>query len=266
MCLFVAVASSSRSYEDVDGDPHFMIELPERDDALCFNINDSPGTIFNLVRDPASGFLVNAELVAKKMKKGAVGGKVNTYVGRLGVVHQTLGVRLEVTTKGITLSQDSRQVKLLWSDPSALRGPGMNLTLTKDQLTVSLRDCVRFRVVRHTKVWRARHLKQDYLGFYTLESHRLSQEVHGLLGQFYHGVEFEVGDLRSGVASLYVKGHQLNVTRGWQRDFREDVRHGEQVPCWLVPSSGAGLIDGRASDYVVSGLFKTDRKVVSVIT
>ncbi len=39
----------------VDGDPHFMIELPERDDALCFNINDKPGTIFNLVRDPKSG-------------------------------------------------------------------------------------------------------------------------------------------------------------------------------------------------------------------
>ena len=39
----------------VDGDPHFMIELPDRDDALCFNINDKPGTIFNLVRDPTSG-------------------------------------------------------------------------------------------------------------------------------------------------------------------------------------------------------------------
>lgn len=32
-----------------------MIELPDRNDALCFNINDKPGTIFNLVRDPVSG-------------------------------------------------------------------------------------------------------------------------------------------------------------------------------------------------------------------
>lgn len=39
----------------VDGDPHFMIELPNRDDALCFNINNKPGVIFNLVRDPESG-------------------------------------------------------------------------------------------------------------------------------------------------------------------------------------------------------------------
>lgn len=39
----------------VDGDPHFMIELPDREDALCFNIYDKPGTIFNLVREPNSG-------------------------------------------------------------------------------------------------------------------------------------------------------------------------------------------------------------------
>ncbi|CAK6984457.1 inter-alpha-trypsin inhibitor heavy chain H3-like, partial [Scomber scombrus] len=44
-------AAASPTYF-VDGDPHFMIELPDRDDALCFNINDRPGTVFNLVRDP----------------------------------------------------------------------------------------------------------------------------------------------------------------------------------------------------------------------
>ncbi|CAL8336642.1 unnamed protein product [Merluccius merluccius] len=167
----------------LDGDPHFMIELPEREDALCFDINDSPGTILNLVRDPASGFLVNGEIVAKKQNKAAASGQVNTYFGRLGVVHQTLGVRLEVTTEDISLSQDGQQVKLLWSDKASLKGPSVNLTLTKNTcLTLTLRDCIRFRVVRHTKVWRNRHDQQDYLGFYTLESHRLSQEVHGLLG------------------------------------------------------------------------------------
>lgn len=32
-----------------------MIELPDKDDALCFNINDKPGTIFTLVKDSKSG-------------------------------------------------------------------------------------------------------------------------------------------------------------------------------------------------------------------
>ena len=49
-------------------------------------------------------------------------GKVNTYFGRLGVVHQTLGVRLEVTTEYITLSQDGQKVKLQWSEQASLKG------------------------------------------------------------------------------------------------------------------------------------------------
>lgn len=38
-------------------------------------------------------------------------------------------------------------------------------------------------------------------------------------GQFYHGIEYEVADVRPGAvpekpdATMYVKGHELNVTR-----------------------------------------------------
>ncbi|XP_059925838.1 inter-alpha-trypsin inhibitor heavy chain H3-like [Gadus macrocephalus] len=245
----------------VDGDPHFMIELPEREDALCFNINDSPGTIFNLVKDPSIGLLVNGQTIGDKMV--APDGKVNTYFGRLGVVHHTLGVRLEVTTEYITLSQDGQKVKLLWSDQASLKGPSVDLLLTKDRsVKVTLRDSVKFVILLH-KVWKMHPYHQDYLGFYTLDSHLLSPSVHGLLGQFYHGIEFEVGDLRPGEvpekpdATMYVKGHQLNVTRGWQRDFRKDLKKGENVPCWFIHSNGTGLIDGSAEDYIVSGLFNT---------
>ncbi|XP_030230108.1 inter-alpha-trypsin inhibitor heavy chain H3 isoform X2 [Gadus morhua] len=245
----------------VDGDPHFMIELPEREDALCFNINDSPGTIFNLVKDPSIGLLVNGQTIGDKMV--APDGKVNTYFGRLGVVHHSLGVRLEVTTEYITLSQDGQKVKLLWSDPASLKGPSVDLLLTKDRsVKVTLRDSVKFVILLH-KVWKMHPYHQDYLGFYTLDSHLLSPSVHGLLGQFYHGIEFEVGDQRPGEvpekpdATMYVKGHQLNVTRGWQRDFRKDLKRGKNVPCWFIHSNGTGLIDGSAEDYIVSGLFKT---------
>lgn len=51
----------------VDGDPHFLIELPERDDALCFNINDKPGTIFNLVRDPKSGQIKSGQKASLRL-------------------------------------------------------------------------------------------------------------------------------------------------------------------------------------------------------
>uniref|UniRef100_A0A6Q2YD80 Inter-alpha-trypsin inhibitor heavy chain H3 n=1 Tax=Esox lucius TaxID=8010 RepID=A0A6Q2YD80_ESOLU len=236
-----------QSVVSVDGDPHFIIEFPGREDALCFNIDDKPGTIFSLVRDPLG---VNGQTIGDK--KVAPNGKMNTYFGRLGIVHQALGVRLEVTTQDITVSQDGKQAKFYWSD-----------TVTKDRsLTVTLRDSVRFLVILH-KVWKQHPYHQDYLGFYTLDSHLLSPSVHGLLGQFYHGVQFEVRDLRPGEepekpdATMLVKGHELTVTRGWQRDFHSHIRKGDLVPCWFIHSNGNGLIDGNHTDYIMSGLFKT---------
>ncbi|KAF0035247.1 hypothetical protein F2P81_013005, partial [Scophthalmus maximus] len=213
--------SSLTSYFDaacaVDGDPHFMIELPERDDALCFNINDEPGTIFTLVTDPKSGFVVNGQFIGKKTL--APDGNTNTYFGSFGISHQKLGVRLEVSTQDISVLHDGKHVKLLWSDTTSINETNMNLTLTKNcSLTVTLRHFVKFTIIKHTKVWKRRHDQQDYLGFYTLDSHHVSASVHGLLGQFYHGVEFEVADLRPGEvqekldATLYVKGQTVNVT------------------------------------------------------
>uniref|UniRef100_A0A667YP02 Inter-alpha-trypsin inhibitor heavy chain H3 n=1 Tax=Myripristis murdjan TaxID=586833 RepID=A0A667YP02_9TELE len=234
LSVYYSLYSSSDNTCTVDGDPHFMIELPEREDSLCFNINDTPGTIFNLVRDLTSGILVNGQTIGDK--KIPPDGKINTYFGRFGIVHQSLGVRLDVTTKDILVSQDGKRVKML--------------------------DSVKFVILLH-KVWEKHPYHQNYLGFYTLDSHLLSPSVHGLLGQFYHGIEFEVADLRPGEveekpdATMYIKGQALNVTRGWQKDYRWDVKNGENVPCWFVHSNGTGLIDGDASDYVVSGLFKT---------
>lgn len=39
----------------VDGDPHFIISVPQKKDAICFNINENPGMILNLINDPVTG-------------------------------------------------------------------------------------------------------------------------------------------------------------------------------------------------------------------
>lgn len=39
----------------VDGDPHFIIQVPEKDDAICFNIDEEPGTVLRLIQDPVTG-------------------------------------------------------------------------------------------------------------------------------------------------------------------------------------------------------------------
>ncbi|MFT7801534.1 inter-alpha-trypsin inhibitor heavy chain H3 [Arapaima gigas] len=245
----------------VDGDPHFIIEVEELNDTLCFNIDDTPGTIFNLVRDPVTGIVVNGQTIGDK--KVEPGSKVHTYFGRFGIVQEKLGVRVEVTTQNIVVSQDGRKTMLSWSETRTLRSLGMELQVTKDRsLTIRMKDSAKFVIILH-RVWKKHPYHQDFLGFYTLDSHLLSQRVHGLLGQFYHGLQFMVGDLHEGQnpdkpdAIMKIKGVEVNVTRGWQRDFRQDVKHGEGVPCWFVHNNGTGLIDGTHHDYIVSGIFKT---------
>ncbi|XP_021171896.2 inter-alpha-trypsin inhibitor heavy chain H3 [Fundulus heteroclitus] len=245
---------------DVDGDPHFIIELPGKDDALCFNINDKPGTIYNLARDQKSGFQVNGQIIGKK--KFTPDAKNNTYFGRFGVTHQRLGVKLDVSTDDISVFHRGKNIRLQWSDTTTVKDAGLILSLTNNcSLTVMLRHSVKFMIVRHTKTWKKHHDTQAYLGFYTLDSHHLSSSVHGLLGQFYHGVEFEVTDLYPGQveqksdAVMYIKGRALNVTRHWQKDFSRDVKIGKDVLCWFVDNDGNGLIDGSASDYTVPDLF-----------
>uniref|UniRef100_A0A3Q2QAD2 Inter-alpha-trypsin inhibitor heavy chain H3 n=1 Tax=Fundulus heteroclitus TaxID=8078 RepID=A0A3Q2QAD2_FUNHE len=245
---------------EVDGDPHFIIELPGKDDALCFNINDKPGTIYNLARDQKSGFQVNGQIIGKK--KFTPDAKNNTYFGRFGVTHQRLGVKLDVSTDDISVFHRGKNIRLQWSDTTTVKDAGLILSLTNNcSLTVTLRHSVKFMIVRHTKTWKKHHDTQAYLGFYTLDSHHLSSSVHGLLGQFYHGVEFEVTDLYPGQveqksdAVMYIKGRALNVTRHWQKDFSRDVKIGKDVLCWFVDNDGNGLIDGSASDYTVPDLF-----------
>lgn len=68
-----------------------------------------------------SGILVNGQVIGEK--KISPNGEVKTYFWRFGIVHKTLGVRLEVSTKDISVFQDGKWVKLLWSDTASVKGP-----------------------------------------------------------------------------------------------------------------------------------------------
>ncbi|KAI7795402.1 putative inter-alpha-trypsin inhibitor heavy chain H3-like, partial [Triplophysa rosa] len=238
-----------------DGDPHFIIEVPDQNDSLCFNFDDKPGTIFNLVRDPLTGVTANGQIIGEK--RPVPGVKMHTYFGRFGIVHEQLGIRLMVSTKEISLSEKGKQTQLFWSTTRTVKGLSMDLQIIKyHSVTVTVRNSVKFQIILH-KMWIKHPYHQDYLGFYILDSHLLSNSVHGLLGQFYQGVNFEVSGLFPGKdpdkqdAIMFVKGNKLTVTRGWKIDFRKDVKNGENVPCWFIHNNGTGLLDGVHTDYIV---------------
>ncbi|KAM4882187.1 inter-alpha-trypsin inhibitor heavy chain H1 [Thomomys bottae] len=243
----------------VDTDPHFIIHVPQKEDALCFNINEKPGVILNLVQDPDTGFSVNGQLISGKAENP--GQHEGTYLGRLGIVNPATDFQLEVTPHNISLNPSSGGPVFSWRDQAALRQDGMVMTINKKRnLLVAVDDRATFEVVLH-QTWKGSAIHQDFLGFYVLDSHGMSPRTHGLLGQFFHPLEFEVSDLHPGSdsvkpeATLITKNLRLTVTRGLQKDYSKDSRHGAEVPCWFVHNNGAGLIDGIYTDYIVPDIF-----------
>lgn len=62
---------------------------------------------------------MNGQIIGKK--KVVQDGKINTYFGRLGISHQRLQVRLEVSTQDISVFHDGKHVRLLWSDAASIK-------------------------------------------------------------------------------------------------------------------------------------------------
>ncbi|XP_026713236.1 inter-alpha-trypsin inhibitor heavy chain H3 isoform X2 [Athene cunicularia] len=247
-------------YTSVDGDPHFIISVPQKKDALCFNINENPGAVLNLINDPVTGITVNGELIGDKRVNSDA--KIqNTYFGKLGIANKHLDLRLTVTPEKITIQNGNEKTGFTWLDSVTLQQEGLTLIINKEKsLVLKMGSGASFVIVLH-QVWKKHPLHQDFLGLYALEREKLSEQTHGLLGQFFHPIDFTILEIHPGSdpkkpdATMIVKNNELTVTRGWQKDYRRDPKHGVDIPCWFVHNNGAGLIDGVHTDYIVSSLF-----------
>ncbi|XP_062977668.1 inter-alpha-trypsin inhibitor heavy chain H3-like [Elgaria multicarinata webbii] len=257
---YSSAPSTPYYYSSVDGDPHFIIAVPQKEDALCFNINEEPGVVLNLIRDPVTGIVVNGQLIGDKNSNNDVAPQ-NTYFGKLGIVNIHQNLRLEITTEEIILQNGKERTAFSWLDEIILQQPSLTLTIKrKKSLEVSMGNGEKFVVVLH-QVWKKHPLHRDFLGFYTVDSHRLSEQTHGLLGQFFHSIDFDLLEVHPGSdpkkpdATMIVKNNQLTVTRGWQKDYIVDARHVTNVPCWFIHNNGEGLIDGVHTDYIVPSIY-----------
>ncbi|NXF06795.1 ITIH3 inhibitor, partial [Smithornis capensis] len=258
--LYQGQTSQPTWYTSVDGDPHFIIPVPQKKDAICFNINENPGTVLNLINDPVTGITVNGELIGDK--KANSDAKIqNSYFGKLGIANKHLDLKLTVTPEKITIQNGNEKTGFTWLDSVNVQQEGLTLIINrKKNLVLSMSSGASFVVVLH-QVWKKHPLHQDFLGLYTLGGDKLSEQTHGLLGQFFHPIDFTILEIHPGSdpkkpdATMIVKNNELIVTRGWQKDYRRDPTHGVDIPCWFVHDNGAGLIDGVHTDYIVSSLF-----------
>ncbi|XP_050813719.1 inter-alpha-trypsin inhibitor heavy chain H3-like [Gopherus flavomarginatus] len=246
----------------VDGDPHFLIEVPQKKDHLCFNINLDPGVVLNLVKDPDTGITVNGQLIGKKKVRNNAQIQ-KTYIGKLGIVNTQLDLKIKITTEKITLQNGRKTATFTWLDTITLQQESLTMEINREKnLVLSFADDATFFVVLH-RVWKKHPIHHDFLGLYMLDNYKVSEHTHGLLGQFFQHIDFEVFDICPGSdpkkphATMIVKNNKLTVTRISEKDYGKDLSHGTIVPCWFIYNNGTGLIDGAHTDYIVSNLFST---------
>ncbi|XP_036433153.1 inter-alpha-trypsin inhibitor heavy chain H2 [Colossoma macropomum] len=241
----------------VENDPHFIVHLPKNNMDVCFNIDSKPGHILNLVSDPGTGIVINGQLVGgKKMKNN----KLNTYFGTISIYSEDAGVKVVVRTSRIDLMEGKNNHSFSWAATAKLNLNRVKVAIEKEhKITVTIDDKISVMVLLH-RVWKKHLFNVDFLGFYTPNDNQYSSQVHGLIGQFINEPEVKVFDVREGTepekkhATMEVKGNKLTVTRGWQKDYRNDKKHGSDVYCWFVHNSGKGFIDGHYSNYIVPDL------------
>ncbi|XP_021490897.1 inter-alpha-trypsin inhibitor heavy chain H3 [Meriones unguiculatus] len=260
MAYLTSQQSHPSPYYYVDGDPHFIIQVSGKNDSICFNIDEKPGTVLLLLQDPVTGITVTGQIIGDK-GSNPYSRTGKTYFGKLGITNAWMDFRIEVTTEKIILGNGNELSKFSWLDTVTVTQTGLSVTINrKKNMVVSFGDEISFVVILH-QVWKKHPVHQDFLGFYVVDSHRLSAQTHGLLGQFFQPFDFEVFDVRPGSdptkpdATMVVKNHRLTVTRGSQKDYRKDARVGTKVICWFVHNNGEGLIDGVHTDYIVPSLF-----------
>ncbi|MEE6459029.1 hypothetical protein FKM82_000514 [Ascaphus truei] len=233
----------------VDGDPHFIVRPPGGNETLCFNVQQRPGVFLNLVEDPETGDTC----------RGAGG---NTYIGRLGLQSERLGVKVEVTMESITITSGAHESVHTWNKTGTQTQSGLTLSvLDGGRVTVTMEEAGTFVIVLHRPLKKSsKH--SDYLGLYTEDSHWLSNRTRGILGQFYSGLRLEISAASSASgsqgteATLSVRGNRIKVSGQWRRDFHTDAQRGEEVFCWFVRDGGKVLMDGREEDFLVSGLYE----------
>ncbi|XP_041636801.1 inter-alpha-trypsin inhibitor heavy chain H2 [Cheilinus undulatus] len=241
----------------VDNDPHFIVHLPRDDTYVCFNIDSKPGHILNLVSDPGTGLVVNGQLIgSKRMLKS----KLRTYFGTISVYYQPDGVSVTISTDSIAMTDGNNNHSFTWGATADIAQDGVRISIVKNShVSISINHHIHMMILLH-RVWKKHPVNVDFLGIYIPNENQYSPLVHGLIGQFHRELDLTVFDLHEGAdpqkkeATMEVKGNRLKVTRGWQKDYRLDTKHGSNVYCWFVHNSGKGFIDGHYTDYIVPNL------------
>ncbi|XP_053704877.1 inter-alpha-trypsin inhibitor heavy chain H6 [Synchiropus splendidus] len=253
--------SAQHFSSSVDGDPHFVVQLPKLQQNLCFTVDGVADDVLRLLEDPEKGIIVDGRLAGAPSKHGAENRR-RTYFDHL-VISAATGSSGEIM---VTLSLDAVVVEGEGRDIFTLNQTGsvtrQGVTITVDhhrrcwvELAKSVRFLVLFHYYKHPS-----YLQMAHLGFYITDGRGLSVSTQGLLGQFQHAdmtvtpVKDQQDRLGRGILTrgvLQSGADHLPVSLQ-DKSLKDSPlkRHSDQ--CWVVPKAEVERLLGHPYEsYVV---------------
>ncbi|XP_040912921.1 inter-alpha-trypsin inhibitor heavy chain H5 [Toxotes jaculatrix] len=251
----------------VDGDPHFVVQLPKLHQNLCFTVDGRANDILRLLEDPERGTIVDGHLIGAPSKHCAED-RPRTYFDHLTISTATGGsgdIMITVSLDTVVVEGEGRDVLPINQQGSVTR-QGVTVAVDNHRSCwIDLARDVRFLVLFH-HYKHPSYLQMAHLGFYIADGRGLSPSTQGLLGQFQHA------DMSVTVVKDHVNGgaHRANkeavLARGvlrWgsehmpvtlqDKTLKDTVRKRHLGKCWVVPKAEIERLLGHPYESYVVG-------------
>uniref|UniRef100_A0ABM5FKC9 Inter-alpha-trypsin inhibitor heavy chain H4 isoform X4 n=1 Tax=Pogona vitticeps TaxID=103695 RepID=A0ABM5FKC9_9SAUR len=193
--------------------PHFIVQLPRGNDAICLEVNGQSQTPLNLLSDPVKGIQVTGKLETRK------------HFEQFEIVYQKPDVRIDVSTQEIVLHLNGNTALLSWKSNATFPMTGLNIAVEEEK-SLSLMGADNISI----KISYVR-LPERFLGLYITDGANFSEQVTGLLGQFYSNTHFE--GKHGDASTIIAQGQRHMSTRQNKKDYRVESS-ADNLSCWLV--------------------------------
>uniref|UniRef100_A0A667YAF4 Inter-alpha-trypsin inhibitor heavy chain family member 6 n=1 Tax=Myripristis murdjan TaxID=586833 RepID=A0A667YAF4_9TELE len=239
------ITSATPSVEDnIDGDPHFVVQLPKLRQNLCFTVdgraNDSVLTVWVLYWIIVDGHLMGAP------SKHGVEDRSRTYFDQLTITYAmggSSGIMITLSLDTVVVEGEGRDILPVNQQGSVAR-QGVRVAVDNHrncwiELAKGVRFLVLFHHYRHPS-----YLQMAHLGFYITDGQGLSASTQGLLGRY---IDFTCSSALNFSLSAFTKS--LNSSRDAQVGFKahachlarqDPERHGAETPPWQVLGGAQG--------------------------
>ncbi|XP_044124669.1 LOW QUALITY PROTEIN: inter-alpha-trypsin inhibitor heavy chain H6 [Bufo gargarizans] len=242
----------------VDGDPHFVVNLPQIREKLCFTLDGRPGDILKLLSDPVTGITVNGHLMKAPVRIGHEN-RLRTYLDVITItVNQPrFGYVINVSLDSLMLKGEKLMVLPL-NRAALLRKPRLTIKIApSSNITVWIGRHVELLILFH-RYQHPTYLQINHLGFYIVRGDGLSSSSGGLLGQFQNA-RIEVTDRKQGndvtFSGTLTRGNHTAPATLVVKSLKDSSSQTHMSKCWLVKHTDVeDILSGNYLSYVVSDL------------